>query len=377
MRVADLLKRAVLVVLPLSLMTGCKLLTDAATTDLPSPEAWEETADLNSEFGGYDFESEVPAFGDSEIMKMESEEASVEAADEERAIADDAGAFAVRILWGQLEGNRDAERPVNWSGAISVSSGAVAALRTIAFEFPHDHLQRRDSRQVLPFVSYTLPSFDGLLIVVKDDGDPEATLTFETGPLTETFRLSELREIDTVIPVDDLGNAVSLTGIEIDRECPAGGLRGHWMKREGERGVFRGMWVTALGTPVGHVRGHFGVNDEGMRVWFAKIINRDGEVIGLARGGWEPSEELDRPGGMFAGHFVAREGEIQGGVRGHYVATRRSDEGVAGVFNGRWRSACDRPGDEPDDRPGDEPTDPPADEPADQPGDTEPAPVEP
>ena len=377
MRAADLFKHVAAVTLPLAMMTGCNLLTDSNTdSGLPSSEAWESTTDLTSEFGGYNFESESPAFGDTEIMKMEAEEASAEVADEHASIADEPGAFALRILWGQLEGNRDAGERLDWSGSVSVSSGAVAALRTIAFESPFDHLLRRENRQELGFVSHTLPRYDGLLLIVKGDGDPEATLTFATGPLTETFRLADLREADRVIPVDDLGNAVSLAAVELDTDpaCAHGGLRGHWLVRDGERGVFRGLWVTALGEPVGHVRGHFGVNDAGERVWFAKIIGRDGNVIGLARGGWEPNDDMERPGGVFAGHFVAREGAITGSVGGHYVATRRGEDAVAGVFNGRWRT-CDA-GSDPGDAPGDIP---PADEtPRDEvPGDPAPAPVEP
>jgi hypothetical protein len=357
--------------------TGCNLLTDARTdSNATDGEAWEQTTNLSDEYGGYDFESEQPAFDDSEIMKLDAQEASVEVSGEDVSIADEPGAFALRILWGQLEGNRDATEPVDWSGSISVSSGAVAALRTIAFEFPNDHLLRRENRQELGFVSHTLPHFDGLLLVIKEDGDPEATLTFATGPMRETFRLSELREIDTVIPVDRAGNAVSLTGIGLDFDpaCPHGGLRGRWVQRTAERGVFRGAWVTALGLPIGHVRGHFGINDEGRRVWFAKIIDRAGDVIGLARGAWEPSDDLKRPGGVFAGHWVARAGEIRGAVGGHYAATPHSDEAVAGIFSGRWRSACERT-----DQPGDEPVDePPADEPpADAEPGAEPAPDQP
>ena len=154
MRAADLFKKVALMALPLAVMTGCNLLTDARTdSDNPSDDAWEQTTDLTSEFGGYDFDGEDPAFGDTEIMKMESEEASVEVVDEDTSIADEPGAFAVRILWGQLEGHRDANtNRLDWSGSISVSSGAVAALRTIAFEFPNDHLLRRDNRQELGFV---------------------------------------------------------------------------------------------------------------------------------------------------------------------------------------------------------------------------------
>ena len=125
MRAADVFKTVALVVLPLALMTGCNLLTDARQdTNLPSDDAWEQATDLNGEFGGYEFTNEEPAFGDSEIMKMEAEEASVEVADEDASVADEPGAFVVRVLWGQLEGNRDATERLDWSGAITSATNA-------------------------------------------------------------------------------------------------------------------------------------------------------------------------------------------------------------------------------------------------------------
>lgn len=332
-----------LVALPLVVLTGCNAPTGSSEDGAASGPNWEQGTNLTSAYGGYDFESEQPAFGDSEILKIESDEASVEVDDSEAWLTARPGAVAVRILWGQLRGNREATEVIDWSGAIRVSAGGVAAVRTIAFEFPNDHLLQRESRQELGFVSHTRPHYDGLLVVVGDSDDPEATLTFESGPLTQTLRIAELREIDTVVPVDDAGNAVSFVGVplDVDPACARGGLRGRWLHREGERGVFRGLWVTALGRPIGHVRGHFGINDADVRVWFAKIIARDGSVIGLARGGWQPAEDLEQPGGVFRGYFVSRDREVGGPLGGHYVATRRLDDGVAGVFQGRWRVACD------------------------------------
>jgi hypothetical protein len=322
------------------------------TPSSPEPEAWEATTDLTSEFGGYEFTDETVAFGDAELMKIEAEESSVEVADADSSIEPES--FALRILWGQLRGDPEAESVLDWSGSISVSAGALAVLRTIAFERPADHLLRRDSRQALGFVSHTRPHFDGLLLVVRDSDDPEATLTFETPTFSRSWRIQELREIDAVIGVDDIGNAVSLEAIQIDPTCPVGAVRGHWVQREGERGIFRGLWLSALGRPLGHIRGHFGITDEGRRVWFGKIIRDDGRVIGLARGEWGPSDDPEQPGGRFAGHWVAREGKLGGAVAGHYVPARRGEDRVGGFFQARWRTQCDaaEPDPQPDPQPG-------------------------
>jgi hypothetical protein len=334
--------------LPLVWFAGCNVPTGSNETDRPAGEAWEAATDLTSEYGGYQFADEKPAFGDAEITKIEAEESPLVVDDPDSM--DMHGCFALRILWGQLRGNPEAEQVTDWSGMISVTSGGLAVLRTIAFEVPYDHLLRRENRQEVGFVSHTQPHFDGLLLLVRDPGDPAAILRFETAPFTGAWTFQELREIDTVIPVDELGNAVSLEGIAIDFDpaCPNGAVRGHWVQRDGERGVFRGLWVTALGRPVGHIRGHFGVNPEGARVWFGKIIDRDGRVIGLARGAWQPSEDPERPGGTFAGHWVAREGALRGTVAGHYLPAREWESGVGGFFQGRWRTDCDAPEPQPE-----------------------------
>ena len=343
MRAATLLERVLAVGLPLTWLVGCDPMTDSRQDATDSGATWEQSTNLTSEYGGYDFTNEKPAFGDPEVLAIGSEESPVVVSDAESLIAQNA--FALRILWGQLRRNTDATQVTDWSGRIAVSAGGFGVLRTIAFERPGDHLLPRENRQTLGFVSHTLPSFDGLLLLVRDPGDPTATLRFETGPFTGSWTLAELREIDTVIPVDALGNAVALQGMPVDSvaACPNGYVRGRWREREGERGVFRGMWVTALGRPVGNIRGHFGMNDQGERLWFGKIIDRDGLVIGLARGTWEPSADPARPGGAFSGHWMGRGGERQGGVAGHFMAARETEYGVAGYFQGRWRTACDEP----------------------------------
>jgi len=252
--------------------------------------------------------------------------------------------FAVRVLWGQLEGNREADSTVVWDGSFAVSSGALAVLRTIAFEPRTDHLLRRDNRQTVAFESKTRPHFDGLLLLVHDlANDPTATLTMQTGPYSASWTFAELRDADLLIPVDDLGNAVSIEGVNLRDDpaaCPAGAVRGHWQAREGERGVFRGLWLSHLGRPIGYIRGHFGINDAGNRVWFGKIIGRDGVLIGLARGTFAPNADASIPGGTFEGQWAAREGERSGVIAGHYLPGRDARDAAGGFFHARWKADC-------------------------------------
>ncbi len=334
MRAATRFKRLLLLGAPLMWLVGCDFLT---STQEPSAD-WEAATDLSSEYGGYAYTDEQPAFGDPSFAKLEAEEATV--AMEPAATPVPAGTFALRILWGQLRGNRDLEVVTDWSGGIAVSSGGVAVLHTIAFEMPGDHLLPRENRQELGFVSHTQPHFDGLLLAIHPGDDLEATLSFRTVAYSNTWKLSDLATINMVIPIDALGNAVALEGIVLDAPCPTGFVRGHWVRRDAEeRGVFRGLWATSLGLPLGHIRGHFGVNEEG-RVWVGKIIDREGRILGLARGSWEPSDAPEMPGGSFAGHWASLGGERQGAVGGRYMPAMEGERGVAGFFAGRWNTAC-------------------------------------
>ena len=342
MRAATLIKRILLVGAPLACLVGCDFLTNIQAT-APGTE-WEASTDLTSDYGGYAYTDEKPAFGDAGFAKLEAEETMVAMEPAETPLRD--GTFALRILWGQLRGNRDLEQGTDWSGQIAVSSGAVAVLHTLAFEMPGDHLLPRDNRQEVWFVSHTRPHFDGLLLAIHGDGDSAATLSFRTAAYSKTWTLAELRDINVVIPVDELGNAVAVEAIVLDAPCPNGFVRGHWVRRDAdERGVFRGLWATSLGQPIGHIRGHFGMTASGERLWFGKIIDRDGRIIGLARGSWAPSDDPETPGGVFAGHWAARGGERQGAVGGRYLPAMESDRGVSGFFAGRWNTAC---GDAPD-----------------------------
>jgi len=329
----------VLVGIPLILFAGCDLLTDSPSDNTAASTDWEAGTNLTAEYGGYEFTPEQPAFGEPTFAKIDAEEVQVESMD----LASLRDAIVLRIQWGQLRGNPELEQTTDWSGKVAITSGGIAVLRTIAFESPRDHLLPRESRQVVGFVSHTRPHFDGLLIAIHPGDAAEISFGMETGPFTQRWSLEELRGIQRVIPVDDLGNAVAIEAIVFDPACPNGFVRGHWVQRDESRGVFRGLWATELGRAVGYIRGHFGVNEAGEHVWFGKIIGRDGRVLGLARGQWVPSDTAETPGGTFAGHWVAEGREIRGGVRGHYLPIRSDERGTGGFLSGKWHTDCETP----------------------------------
>src|SRR5262245_19811178 len=226
----------------------------------PAAGDWQSSIDLESPYGGYQMTDETADFGDPEVLRISSLEDAPQPAVADADTMPSDSLFVVRVLWGQLEGNREAQTVVDWTGSVSINHGQLGVLRTIAFEYPADHLVRpRPDRQTLQFVSHTLPSFDGLLLVVHETpGDP-TTFSFTTAPYTNTWTLHDLLGANLVIPVDAEGNAVSINAMPLRRhECPSGFARGEWIAREGEPGVLRGAWMNAVGDRIGTLRGHFG-----------------------------------------------------------------------------------------------------------------------
>jgi hypothetical protein len=325
----------------LAFASGCDSPTVSNDTS-SGTSAWEAGTNLNTAYGGYDFKAEAEAFGDPAVLRLDAEEMPRPVPDPDSLPTPNG--FAVRVLWGQLRGNPAAESTTVWDGNFTVSSGGLAVLRTIAFELRTDYLLPRDNRQVVPFRSQTRPHFDGLLLLVHDrDNDPNATLTMTTRAFTRSWTFEELRDADLLIPVDDIGNAVSIAAVSLPGDptlCPNGTVRGAWYVRDDESGVFRGLWMTHLGRPIGYIRGHFGINDAGDRVWFGKIIDRSGNVIGLARGTFAPSTDPAVPGGTFEGHWAASEGERTGVIAGHYMPARDGRDGAGGFFHARWKADC-------------------------------------
>ena len=186
--------------------------------------------------------------------------------------------------------------------------------------------------------SLTRPHYDGLLLKIIDptpDVDMVNDLVIDMGPAQISLAVAELDGYSNLVDVDELGNQMSFQSPEI-LDCPNGFLHGVWVKRnQHERGIFRGVYTSYGGGVIGHMRGHWGVNDEGERVLKGKYINRDGGFIGLMRGTWTPDETAPRPGtGSFEGVWFDENEEAGGTFGGQYRRGIRR----GGYFGGRWVS---------------------------------------
>jgi hypothetical protein len=384
MRPLDPISRLFVLSASVALAAGCNLATDPQNAAPASSNAWEQQSNFTDPLGGYTFTSEKVAFGDPALQQMEAIDAPQTAGADSMPNDSTGTAFLVRVEWGQLEGNPNATSTLDWTGSIGVDQGAFQVLRAIGFEPGQgDHLVLpRPNRQTLAFVSHTSMRLDGLLLAVRPNAPAggtgvaaEGSLTFATPPLTRSFTYTELRTANLVIPVDTEGNAVSIVGMSArpnPTECTRGFVRGEWMHRSAsesdstvDRGLFRGLWVTDFGRPMGTIRGHFGTNASGEQVWFGKIIGRRGEPLAIARGTYAANPDSTQAGGTFTGDILTGADVVSGHVEGHFVPgrlelvdspnhdprpadpaggdARRGRPGSHGFIDGRWSLHCTDP----------------------------------
>lgn len=314
----------------------------------------EENPNLDDPYGGYNLGDEPAAFDDPVLMSEFSGEEEPEYDDsfEHDSYVQDverrcSRRFFLRITWGNLERDSSVTFVTDWSGSLTVDNGVAVLKRVIRFE-PRDRILPRTRPDLIEWISHTGPSFDGVLVKIVPVGIPDmmsppndssTVMTFSTGPLTISFTLAELRDIHTIIPVDDFGNAVSFDAIYIDRnECPKGFLGGVWKKVPGKSGgVFFGKWVSETGMAMGHLKGIFGVSSDGQRLFFGKYIDMTGRFQGIVLGryGYEDGSQNQ---GYFAGVWLDRNLFVRGELKGVWK-TSAEEEG-RGFFRGRWRMRC-------------------------------------
>jgi len=365
--------------LTLGLASGCgedAVVGRPATGGIP-----EMSIDLDLPDGGLAPTAEQPGFGDPYFSSFLSENGEIDVPGDPLAtdanILDmerdaDAKVFYLRMVWGNQRRSPDIaefsrEDVVDWSGGAGVSEGMLLPLRTIRFErndlLVLPWLLDEPIRNKVAWVSHTGPGRDGLLVKIVVPAPRDADLTamnlgmgdgltpddrfvFRTAALQVEFPLAAMADLDTTVMVDD-STGVSFTGF--DREdleglCPRGFLMGAWVRvpdDEHRGGYFRAAWANALGRVTGHVRGRWGVTDDGARVFVGKVVGRDGSYVGHLRGTWAPG---DLPGqGTYDGGWElhrpnADAPQLLGSVRGRWAVSDRIKGG--GLLRGVWKAGC-------------------------------------
>ncbi len=325
------------------IFTACsnQQLTDAEI----DPEGELELS-LDKEYGGYNTTDEAAAFGDTEIIEnfpedvMVTDAISVEPEVLEALNSDKVKAYFLRITWGYLEGDSTVTESTDWSGSAEINKGTLVLLKTIRFE-GNDYIHLpRESRQKIDFTSFTKPHFDGLALAIIDNDttqdDLDGTFTLTAGGYSTTLNYSQLDSLELIEDVSTEGQQVSIVSRSKEIVPFAGGfLSGRWIKTGADGGIFKGRWINSLGTNAGHLRGIWGINRFGNKVFKGKYISLNGEFRGLLAGQWTYKQNDNK--GYFQGHWVDRNYQTGGTLKGHFKTGRPGDK--RGFFQGRYKKA--------------------------------------
>lgn len=382
MRTNSTILLAVLVIL-LTMFTGCsEESSNVAETSTFGTDNYD-SMDFSLPYGGLTVSDEYEAFDDGSLQAMldaeddgevegeyaaDPEIQALEAAGEEPGNPDDPDRprfTFLRLRWGLIRGPADTlnvpEPPCDiteWSGLIHLDRGILQAQRLIRFE-AHDHLVRPSlDRQTVALVSHTACGHDGLLLKIIErpgDFDPEHEepnrLHINLGPYSAVFEVEALAGLQELVEIGDNGNLVKLTGFNLSdvSYCPKGFLSGRFRHIPDEEvvvdeesggtqiGRMAGTYTDLAGRITGFMRGGYGLDADGNRVFFCKYIDRRGHFRGLMRGTWEPGDE-ERDMTSFTGHWVSRSGNREGLLNG--VAHPVQDI-PGGFYEGRWTTICD------------------------------------
>jgi hypothetical protein len=189
---------------------------------------------------------------------------------------------------------------------------------------------------------------DGIALVLLDpQGDVTAQeavvnqFSFETDPYSGTFEMHELANLDTLITVDDEGNAIHFTSFKREPGgCQEGFMRGEWIRKGRDWGEFRGGWISLDGELTGHIRGIWGRALDGNNVLYGKYISADGAFEGLLKGtfGAHPTFAVTGALGWFKGRWYDEDGNAQGVFGGRWKEP--TTRGRGGYFRGMWGQQC-------------------------------------
>lgn len=351
---------------------GCQLFNSTPTA--PENQVSESPSgeiNLDDEYGGFTFSDEPPAFGEPESYEpILSEELSYndpyqytnEFQNQIRARG--ARIYRLRAVWGHLARlNPDSISTdfcgLDWSGSMHMEGGIIVIEKVIAFD-QKDYIKRID-RSTISWISHTGPHIDGVQVKIIVPPSPIDTLTntfdtvptlaIETPPFSRKFTVDELDSLALLEPVDRCGNGISIVSYRINPFRAHGHLMGEWHLIPADtiysadstevRGVvlgkYRGIWFSDNGIVAGYLRGVFGINSNGERVFFGKYVDLNGRFKGILRGNYGKCEDsLDDsfPVGWFKGIWINKRRIIAGELRGHWAA----DSEGHGYFHGRWKS---------------------------------------
>jgi hypothetical protein len=141
-----------------------------------------------------------------------------------------------KVEWS---GARVRSRPkvVTWNGGLIVKDGSIADYREFAFDYSYQGVEKV-SDQELRWTSSTGGDPDGVLLKLEYDEDTE--VTFETEPVTFTFRPAEIGYEPMVVEAGGLNQRVKVSTVKEETpdtlefsfkdQSAAKGLNAYWVR---------------------------------------------------------------------------------------------------------------------------------------------------
>jgi hypothetical protein len=142
----------------------------------------------------------------------------------------------IKVEWS---GARVRSRPkvVTWDGGLTVENGRIIDYREFAFDYAYQGVEKVSDRQ-LKWESTTGGDPDGVLL--KLEGNEDAEVTFETGPVTFKFKPKEINYEPRVIEAGGLNQRVKVSTVKEETpdtlgftyrdESAAKGLNAYWVR---------------------------------------------------------------------------------------------------------------------------------------------------
>lgn len=311
------------------------LLIGACVDSKPADDPATVSTSLEKSTGGFDTTDEAPQFADPVEFDAAMIEPDTAIADTVTADPAMTAGHDLLLVWGKLPADPTNTVKHDWSGALTLSSGALAVQRTIAFEDNTDAVLPRTAANTVGFTSITRPFVDGLALKVLEPGPtaspPTLTYTPADGSASTVFDLSQLAAGPIVVDTAD-GNRMIAVGEHRDDACHHGFMRGRWHAITPNLGAYLGHVTDRTGATIGHVRGIYGHKQDGSPVMFGKFIDRDGKFVGVIVGKYENGDYqahwIDRAGdhGRLHGHYFEGAGEQRGGFIGRWAESTCSDD---------------------------------------------------
>ncbi len=323
----------------LTALAGLALVT--ACGGPSSPDATE----IEMSYGAVTAADEAPFFADERVEREDAADRDVdEPADADRArdademrARPDAATIVLTVRYGNLAG-RDRAAPARWPFEVR-TGGVISGVRLALDDDEDGGLTRLDDG--VSWHSATAGEDDDgarMRIDYQLDGDPQRGVALDTDGLHLLIPFRELADHRSFHRLPQGEVFVSAYRVAPDRDlelCRGGVIRAR-VSPLGDDGVgrFFGLFTNHAGDRVGHVRGIYGVRENGDQAIFGKMISRNGAFEARFRGLWERAE----PGLLaFRARLHARDHDAIGVVRGRIADT----DGRGGVMMARWALACD------------------------------------